>query len=334
LNGLTVSRPSFVAATKLLLMTALLTACESNIGFSYVAELPRQFDTYVVFNASGGDVFFGGCSKNGFRPEDCSAKIFRVKNNRLDLVYAGPGRVESIVESDGVIFATGAIYDSKRDSNDWRLLRSDDGGAHFFEAGTIPQSVTAMLAINAAELWVLGPTRLSVTTDGGASWREIIAPGSRNAVRETLAIFDGKVTLIGYNVYCSSDHGRTWQTIETMGARVTAAFAKDCAGILDGHFVFGKLNGKAISWQSKARVQEGMLPRKLIESRDSIFVKMSAEQDSASGRVRVFVSRDSGETWHRFKAEFVVQYSRLDVSSSGKVSAFDVFHRIVSGTVN
>jgi hypothetical protein len=215
-----------------------------------VGVLPDRFDSRAVLTLSGTEALIGGCKDGKLRLDDCSAAIYRLDGDVLRLVYERPGRVDGFARAGSVVFADVAIYLRQTNSNRHRLLRSIDAGKHFEEWKPMPMTgVAQLLATGPEEIWCLGAHSLSRTTDAGASWTDVAAPGERNSVNEKLAIAGGSVLVLGTPLLLTSDGGRTWSSIDTNGVRVTASNGELLAGARGGQVFLGRLIGNVVRWQ-------------------------------------------------------------------------------------
>jgi len=216
----------------------------------------------------------------------------------------GPGGWMDSPGQGASVFADVAIYLRQTNSNRHRLLRSIDAGRHFEEWKPMPMTgVAQLLATGPEEIWCLGAHSLSRTTDAGASWTDVAAPGERNSVNEKLAIAGGSVLVLGTPLLLTSDGGRTWSSIDTDGVRVTASNGELLAGARGGQVFLGRLIGNVVRWQHDLNAGS-VLPLQLaVLGQGRVMMATTPPLDDPAGLLRIYSSADGGNRWHQERVQ-------------------------------
>jgi hypothetical protein len=316
---------SAVQQSVLVAFVLSLTACSSLTNWPSSGVLPDHFDTRAVLTLSGTEVLIGGCKDGKLRLDDCSAAIYRLEGNALQLVYEGAGRVDRFARVGNVVFADAAIYSRQANSNRHRLLRSIDGGKHFEEWKPMPMtSVQQLLAAGPEEIWCLGADSLSRTTDAGASWTDVVAPGERNSAKEKIAIARGSVLILGAPLHLTSDGGRTWRSIDTGGVRVRASNDELLAGTRGGQVLLGRLAGDVIRWGHDLNLGNVWPLQLAVLDRGRLMMATTPPLDAPAGFLRIYSSSDDGDRWHEERMKDVHQAKFLDLAGDGHAHAVDL----------
>jgi len=263
----------------------LLLACSASTGWQATPIPVDGFEARQSAVSASGPLVGGKDSRN------------------LPVVVRFDGKeVESAsLGTDGFVTALATLGDSAwaivrhptaRSDERLVLYRSNDAGATWREVGRVPfSSVTQLAARSSAELWVLGPHTLARTTDTGASWQPVAAPGDRNSLTEHLVVVDGTVALLGPTTL-TSDDGASWSS-QTHDANPVGW----SNGVYLGSTDAGPGYSRDGTWHTLPDLPAGARPLTLRASGDYIDVLIGAPTGPSQHRVTLLRSDDQGAHW-------------------------------------
>ena len=157
--------------------------------------------------------------------DESDAILMSVTPSGIETLFEEPGKLLAVdVAGDSAIWVLWSDLVPEGEGSDFGVFLSCDGGRTWNEGFTIhASSVTRLLAVSEKEAWLLGSDTLLRTTDGGARWLPVDAPGTRNGIDERLAI-NGKATLIlgDHGIMATTNGGAQWEIIDAGDTRVTA----------------------------------------------------------------------------------------------------------------
>jgi hypothetical protein len=109
-------------------------------------------------------------------------------------------------------------------------------------------SLGQVLAVSDQEIWVLGAWFLGRTTDGGTTWTELELEGERNPHTERLRRVEGGVALLGRGVSLTPDGGASWRQQNVGASRVVDVDGAFVAAVVEGQARVGERQGSEVRW--------------------------------------------------------------------------------------
>jgi photosystem II stability/assembly factor-like uncharacterized protein len=128
------------------------------------------------------------------------------------------------------------------------LVSTDGGQSWQTRGPVGAPSLGQVLVVSEQELWVLGAWFLGRTTDGGATWTELELEGERNPHTERLRRVDGGAAVLGRGVSLSTDGGAAWRQQDVGASRVVDAEGAFVAAVVDGQARVGERQGTEVRW--------------------------------------------------------------------------------------
>lgn len=303
----------------------------SDAGWSEQGRLDERFFVESTRLLAPGEALFGGYvqAPDTRDSRQSRAAIYRWADGEVQRAYDAPGWVRSVSPADGVVWALAATRKDTETGSDHRALRSDDAGRTWTERGPIPaDSASQILGVSADEAWVLGVDTLLRTTDGGATWAPVRAPGARNPVRERLLLEGGRVLLLGDGVRATADGGATWMENGVDNARVYAVSGAVVAGELDGELKIGAMETGGPRWLFA--FAEPTTPFRLVVAGPAIRM-LAVPAGKLVGRGLLLVdSADNGKTWSTHLLHVQASAGAADLLPDGSGVALDGRRRILA----
>jgi hypothetical protein len=255
--------------------------------------------TGIVAGTLPGDPPPGAGSKE--RREAERAAIFRSTDGGTTItrVLAAPGYVVAVDffgEKHG--WAVVSRPHESGEGSYYFLFSSEDAGAGWREIGQIhARSVTQVVRTEIAKGWLLGARTLMRTTDMGANWGAVNAPGTRNSASELL-VADGPdgLRIVGPAIQRTRDGGATWETggVEG-GGQVLAAGGGYAVVTAGGETAFGRLEG--IGFSRLSALPEGTRPAAIVAAGEVVRILAAVGKTPADREVVVLLSGDGGASF-------------------------------------
>jgi hypothetical protein len=258
------------------------------------------------------------------RLEKNQAVIYLVDRAEVRQVHSEQGWIEALDVAGSVAFAVHAILKPDGSGSQYGLRKSVDGGATWKLAGPIPaQSVTQLLAVSADEAWVLGEGVLMQTTDSGASWYSVTAPGERNSVVERLGRVGQAILILGDGVLATRDGGNSWEQRGFDGLRVGAVSGGMVAAYSPTEVRLGIIDETGGTWY--ASFAKKMVPFRLLAEGDSAWM-LALPMGEASGErigsgVLLYETRDRGKSWQSVLVRCSPREEAIDIAPDGSALA-------------
>jgi len=258
-----------------------------------------------------------------------TARILRVGPDGVATAHAGGGEtVLALARHGAVVYGLLLTLRGEGAGGRWRLLRSDDAGRSFRDAGPIPCASAARLAAAGPdEVWVLGAGALARTCDGGRSWRPVAAPGRRDPVAERLAVSPPYILLAGEGVRASADGGATWRTHLT-GLTVTALDGIAFLATVDGRTRFGVATAEGPDWVRT--FSDPLAPFRLRVEGDRARVLAQPDGPPHDGLL-LLESADRGARWTVRRIPARAGEGSADLGPGGAWFAVDAARRLLRG---
>lgn len=303
----------------------------SDAGWTEKGRLDDRFFVESTRLVAPGEAVFGGYlqAPDTRDSRKSQAAIYRWAGDTAQRTYEAPGWVSHVSPAPGAVWALASARKAAETGSDHRALRSDDGGRTWTERGPIPgDHASELLGVSMDEAWVLGVGTLLRTTDGGATWVSIQAPGARNPVRERLHLEGGRVLLLGDGVRATADGGATWMENGIDNAHVRAVAGAVVAGELDGALKVGVMERGGARWL--AAFPEPMTPFRLVVAGATIRM-LAVPTGKLVGRgLLVIDSADNGKSWKTHLLHVKASAGAADVLPDGSGVAVDDRRRILA----
>ena len=334
---------------------------------SALALDPRASQTlYAVYFGRG--VFKSTDGALSWRPVVAGLNLTTVSSLALDphdprIVYASAGSNGLFKSMDGGVHwlpdgsglrSVGAVATDPRDPTivlasvaTHRVVRSTDSGGTWQPTRAVMRSKAVVLAISGRQAYA-GTFSQGVfsSTDGGHSWRGLLAPAKTSVQALAIAPDDPAVAYAGTvgfgphagGLFGTIDGGRSWKRL-TDGVAVTDVFAVALDPVhpttayigTGGDGVFKSTDGGA-SWERASSGLPRIRVKAITRARQVIWVTMTVEVaalaiDPASPTTLyaategsgIFRSTDAGESWHPFNAGLNVHDVRsLAIDATGR----------------
>jgi hypothetical protein len=231
------------------------------------------------------------------------AQLHRATARGLERVYEGPGWVQALDCHASVCMALGATLKASGSGSDYHLLVSTDGGRQWSVRGPVAHAPSAaqVLAVSAQEAWVLGAFFLARTTDGGATWTELVLEGERNPTTERLRRAERGVALLGKGLLTTHDGGATWSREAAGGARLVDVEGAYVLAVEGGQARVGERRLGELRWLSP--LPSGREPLRLTVEGPALRVLTRNADPSKGVEPAVHLSEDGGKSWSTLKLE-------------------------------
>ncbi|MCC6998799.1 MAG: hypothetical protein IT370_29575 [Deltaproteobacteria bacterium] len=258
------------------------------------SQLPQGFHSQALHSTGSGGVLLAGWLQGGqsWSIDDRRAAIVLAHGDFVTQSHHGPGWIEALDVNGAAIWAVAATLREGGTGSVYRLLGSRDGGVSFTGQGLIPvASVVQVLAAGGDEVWVLGADTLARSTDGGASWHDVNAPGRRDPARERLSVGGGRIIIVGDGVHASADHGDSWVS-HLAGVEVHAVVGALLLATIEGKVSFGVMAPAGPRWLRT--FDQATLPFSMVASAARVAF---LSRDATGPGLLYWRSEDSGRTW-------------------------------------
>lgn len=294
------------------------------------SRLPEDFHATSTLALSPTAALFAGYFQSRATwIEDRDAAIFRWENTEPQRVYGGAGWVECASAVGQTVWAIAAVLRPDHNGSFYRALVSSDGGRSFGERGAVPvQSLSAMVAVSANEAWVLGAYTLARTNDGGRSWQDVRAPGTRDPIREKLALVGGRLVLIGDGALSTSDGGKTWDRVVGNGVKLGAIDRLTIAGAFGSNTRIGFMDAAGPRWTASVDMK-GAIPFRIVADGQHLRIAAEFADSRAERGIVVYESKDGGQTWKSTWLTGVTTPGAIGFGPSGSGFATDIHRRVL-----
>jgi hypothetical protein len=230
--------------------------------------------------------------------DESDAILLSVTPSGMDTLFEEPGKLLAVdVADDSAIWVLWSDLAPDREGSDYGVFLSCDGGRTWNEGFTIQaSSVTRLLAVSATEAWLLGSDTLLRTTDGGARWSPVEAPGTRNAIDERLAINGRAVLILGdHGIMATTNGGAQWEIIDTGDTRATAVDGGAFMVRSDRQMKLGTRRNGKLAWLGT--FSHDATPVRLVAEGSSLrFLALPSFPEEKPG-VFYFATTNAGQDW-------------------------------------
>lgn len=311
----------------------------SGDGGEHWEERNRGFigsEVVDIVRAADGTLYAGTYSLGMFRSADGGRSwtfaSYRLENPYVMLIAAHPTDPRTLF-----VTTNGGVYASHDGARTWQRVAEDffgesellPGVAHFHGIAFDPRDPRRIYVGGGGDQWSPNGAGLSVSEDGGRSWRHVNVGFETNVHVSKIVVDPRRPAVVyvttqgptnfnektdsGHGVFRSDDYGKTWRTVNVgLGTVETNTLALGAPGVLflgtDDDGVYRSPDGGE-SW---TRLSIPQLPPRfgvgdiVIDPRDGAIYVATVDYfrlSAARGLVGdhgVFVSRDGGQTWETF----------------------------------